>query len=852
MAKTLIVAEKPSVAKDIVRALASKYGRFNEHDEFFENDNYVVTSAVGHLVEIFIDEDRDPKKNRWNLSKLPLIPETFSLRPVERTKSKLAVVSRLMQRKDVDTLINACDAGREGELIFRLIVQHAGEKKPINKVIQRLWLQSMTQEAILAGMDNLRTDAQMKGMEDAARCRSEADWMVGINGTRILTAFNNLGGGFNLTTMGRVQTPTLTLLVDREYKIQEHIPRTYTEILTTFKCEEGDYLGKWIDTTRKKSDDPELKADRIWDPTRALAIMQEVAGAETKDVTEEAKTQTQASPLLFDLTSLQREANSKFGMSAKNTLSVAQALYEKHKVLTYPRTDSRFLPEDYLETVKSTFGTFSQRGYKDVAPHIQTALQGGYIRPNKKIFDNSKISDHFAIIPTGKVPAMLDEYETKIFDLVLKRFVAVFFPAAEFNVVTRITKVDKHHFKSEGKVLTKPGWLAIYGKEAQSDDKEGQGILTAVKPGETVKEVKTELKESQTRPAARYTEATLLGAMENAGKHMDSDEAKDAMKGKGLGTPATRAQIIEGLLTEAYIVRNSGALQPTAKAFQLVTLLKGLGAMEFTSAELTGGWEYKLSLMEKDQYDRTEFMKGITEVVVGLANKARATSPVALAGDGAILEVMCPSCHSDKGMEGRYRVFRCLNDCAFTVPRYIAGRFLANDEIVQVLKTNRIGPLQGFRSRMGQEFASDVVLAKDEEGKLKVTLAFQEKAPKPESIDLTNRERVATCPCCKGDVYSFEGHYACINQKATTSKEATCKFRVSSPILQQEISVVQLHKLIDDGKTDLLTGFVSSKTNKSFAAKLFWDKKAGRASFEFEPRKEGSQGGKAKKFFRKK
>ena len=412
MSKTIIIAEKPSVAQDIVRALTPVAGKFDKHDEHFENDDYVVTSAVGHLVEIKAPEEYDVKRGKWSFAHLPVVPPHFDLAPIDKAKTRLNAVVKLVKRKDVSALINACDAGREGELIFRLIVQYADPtgKGASHKPVQRLWLQSMTPQAIREGFEQLRSDAQMLGLADAARSRSEADWLVGINGTRAMTAFNSRDGGFFLTTVGRVQTPTLSIVVEREEKIRKHVARDYWEVKAGFVAGAGDYEGKWFDPKFKKNDDPDARADRLWNDRDAIAIADAVLG-KPGIVTEEAKPSNQSSPLLYDLTTLQREANGRFGFSAKTTLSIAQALYEKHKVLTYPRTDSRHLPEDYLAVVKKTFEMIADEDLpgplRELAPHARKALNDGYVKPNKRVFDNAKVSDHFAIIPTLQAPKSL-------------------------------------------------------------------------------------------------------------------------------------------------------------------------------------------------------------------------------------------------------------------------------------------------------------------------------------------------------------------------------------------------------------------------------------------------------------
>ena len=594
MGKILIIAEKPSVAGDISKAL----GKFEKHADHYENDQYVISSAVGHLLTIAVPEQFEVKRGKWTFAHLPVIPPHFDLLPIEKNEARLKVLVKLIKRKDVTTLVNACDAGREGELIFRYIVQYAKAKQPI----QRLWLQSMTPAAIRDGFAHLRTDSEMIPLADAATCRSESDWLIGINGTRAMTAFNSKTGGFHLTTVGRVQTPTLAILVEREEKIKKFISRNYWEIHGTFGAEAGEYAGRWLDEKfEKKEGDDQLKQERVWDVAFAEAIKAKCLG-KPGIVTEESKPTTSMSPQLYDLTTLQREANGRFGFSAKNTLGLAQALYEKHKVLTYPRTDSRALPEDYLETVKATMAMLADTNYRTPA---ETILKNGWVRPNKRIFNNAKVSDHFAIIPTLVAPKHLSEPEQKLYDLVTKRFLAIFYPAAEFLVTTRITRVESEPFKSEGKVMVNAGWLAVYGKEAaESDDTPS---LVPVKANETVKTEKVEVEANVTKPPARYSEATLLGAMEGAGKLIDDEELREAMSDKGLGTPATRATIIEGLIWEKYITRNGRELQPMAKAFSLITLLRGLEIPQLCSPELTGEWEFKLNLMARGKMKRDDW-----------------------------------------------------------------------------------------------------------------------------------------------------------------------------------------------------------------------------------------------------
>jgi len=849
--KTLVIAEKPSVAQDIVRALTPQVGKFEKHDEYFESDSYVVSSAVGHLVEIQAPEEFDVKRGKWSFANLPVIPPHFDLKPVDKTKTRLNAVVKLAKRKDVGQLINACDAGREGELIFRLIEQYAGGSKPLGKPVSRLWLQSMTPQAIRDGFEHLRTDAQMQPLADAARCRSEADWLVGINGTRAMTAFNSRDGGFFLTTVGRVQTPTLSVVVEREEQIRRFISRDYWEVHASFHAQAGEYPGKWFNPAWKKdAQDTEKKADRVWSLGEAQAIADAVRG-QPATVTEESKPTTQASPLLFDLTSLQREANGKFGFSAKTTLSIAQSLYERHKALTYPRTDSRNLPEDYVPVVKQTLEMLADSGMKHLAPFAAQAVKGNYVKPTKRVFDNAKVSDHFAIIPTLQAPHGLSEAEQKVYDLVVRRFMAVFFPSAEYQVTTRITSAAGHSFKTEGKVLVKPGWLAIYGKEAADevadakDGDKGQNLVP-VQAGEKVKGDPVEPKGLKTKPPARYSEATLLGAMENAGKTVDDDELREAMGEKGLGTPATRSSIIEGLIAEKYMLREGRELIPTAKAFQLMTLLRGLGVEELSKAELTGEWEYKLAQMEHGKLKRDAFMAEIAAMTERMVKKAKEYDRDTIPGDYATLTAPCPNCGGI--VKENYRRYTCTgktgseDGCGFSFGKSPAGRTFELAEVEQFLRDKHIGPLDGFRSKAGWPFVAEMVIKFDEETKnYKLEFDFGDDKASEDSgeiIDFSGQESLGSCPKCGGHVYEHGKNYVCDRSVPTHARPTpSCDFKSGQIILQQPIERAQMQKLLATGKTDMLDKFVSMRTRRAFKAMLAWDAEAGKVNFEFAPSK---------------
>jgi DNA topoisomerase-3 len=820
MGKTLIIAEKPSVAGDIAKAL----GGFKKVDDFYESDQYVVSSAVGHLLTIVPPEGVEAVRGKWTFKHLPVIPPHFDLLPIEKSEPRLKVLKKLIKRADVDALVNACDAGREGELIFRNIVRYTKAKQPI----KRLWLQSMTPAAIREGFAQLREDKDMLPLADAAYSRSEADWLVGINGTRAMTAFNSKLGGFFKTTVGRVQTPTLAIVVEREARIRKFVSRDFWEVIGTFDAAAGQYTGRWFDEKFSRSDakdgDDQHKPERVWNQSQAEAIKEKCLG-KPGIVTEESKPSTSLSPLLYDLTSLQRDANSRFGFSAKNTLGLAQSLYERHKVLTYPRTDSRALPEDYIGTVKNALKMLGETGYQTFA---ETILKHDWVHPNKRIFNNAKVSDHFAIIPTTQAPHGLSEPERKLYDLVTRRFLAIFYPAAEFLETNRITRVEGEPFKSAGKVLVNPGWLAVYGKEAESDD---TPTLTPVQPDEKVNTSGVEVKSNVTKPPPRHTEATLLSAMEGAGKLVEDDELREAMREKGLGTPATRAATIEGLIYEDYIHRNGRELQATAKAFSLMELLNGLGIAELTKPELTGDWEFKLHQIQRRQKSRAEFMSEIADMTRHIVERAKKFEEDTIPGDFGVLKVPCPKCGGE--VHEKYKQFQCINEkCDFAIWKTLCSRMFEMEEVEKLITEKQVGPLQGFRSKKGFPFAA--VLKLNAEFKIEFDFGNEQKnenggAAAP--VDFTGKEPLGKCPKCGARVFDAGMNYLC--EKATGA-DKTCTFRTGKIILQQNIEPAQVAKLLNEGRTDLLKSFVSKKTNRKFEA--FLVVKDGGTAFEFPPR----------------
>jgi DNA topoisomerase-3 len=846
MSKSLIITEKPSVASDIAKAL----GGFKKGKDFYDNDKYVISWAVGHLFELAVPASMK-EQDKWDMKKLPIMPAEFELAPVEKMSGRANVLRKLIKDKSVSEIINACDAGREGELIFRYIIQYAGAKKPI----KRLWLQSMTSEAIRDAFARLRTDAEMQPLASAARSRNEADWLVGINATRAFTLRLSGGRGSTVTSLGRVQTPTLAIIVERENKIQEFKPRELHEIIGTFRpaAAGGEYAGRWFDEAFQKDEDESQRTKRLlhrfqlnladaeqrldsengslWDEHRAAwrlwhreiaeAIQRRCSGKQGVVELEEKKPSTQVAPQLYDLTALQREANNRLGFSAKRTLQIAQALYERHKVITYPRTDSRALPEDYLATVRSTLGKIDPA----IAGFARKALENNWVKPNKRIFNNAKVGDHFAIIPTGTAARSLDNPESALFDMVTKRFVAVFFPPAQYENTTRITRVEGEPFKTEGKIMVAPGWLEVYGREAASDKPEEN--LPPVTQGEGVETLRIEIKTEQTRPPARYNEATILSAMEGAGKLVEDEELREAMKEKGLGTPATRAAIIETLISAHYLVRQGKELQPTPKAIQTITLLKS-AVPELTSPELTGEWEFRLREIEHRKLTRDAFMRDIQELTNDIVGKAKHFHPDEHMPDSEPFGT-CPKCGSP--IVERFKSFTCTNDeCDFTIWKTIAGRLLTRDEFEALVRDKHIGPLSGFRSKKGKRFHAVLKLSDDFKTEFDFGPNGQENGA-AQPVDFSSQEPLGKCPKCGGRIYEFGMSYVCEN---SVGPNKTCDFRSGKVILQRPVDREQVNKLLTTGKTDLLERFISRKGRPFKAYLVLTDKKD--VGFEFEKR----------------
>ena len=816
--KSLIIAEKPSVAADLARSL----GKIPKKGEHYENDEYVVSYALGHLVELEMPEDIDKKKyGFWRLETLPIIPTKFGLKPIEQSKDRYGALKKLLARKDIGTVINACDAGREGELIFAYLYQLTKSKLPV----KRAWMQTMTTGGIQDAFKHLRDGAQMAGLADAARCRSESDWLIGINGTRALTKrmFGSRAG--NVASVGRVQTPTLAIVYARELEIRNFKPRDFWRVTATFEVAKGRYEAVYQRPNFKRAEDDEHdRIDRVWEKALAEAVVAACAGQPSAVVTEEKKASTQAAPRLYDLTTLQREANNRYGLPARRTLQIAQALYERHKMITYPRTDSRALPEDYIPTVRETMQNLHVHG--DLATHTRKVLDEGWVRPNKRIFNNAQISDHFAIIPTAHEAKHLDEMEAKVFDMIARRFVAAFFPSAEFDITTRLSTVAPgHDFKTEGKVLTAPGWLAVYGKSTVDDDSADSKALPALTAEDgspaKAKTLDPVLHSEVTRPPPRYTEATLLSAMEGAGKLVDDEDMAEAMKERGLGTPATRADTIDGLINQKYMDRAQRELVPSTKAEQLIQFLGAVKAEALTSPAMTGEWEFKLRQMEHNKFSREKFMDEVIEQTKGIIDRVKGFEE-----DDSIArvtEIISPT--DGKPLRETLRGFKS-QDGEFMIYKVIGGRKMEESEVSELVAKGQVGPLDGFISaKTRNRFSSLLKLVKDEEkGKWVAQYDFGDK------VDLGTVEPYWTDPVTGAGLCEVGSSHVLRERDGEGWKQT---FRIGRLMCQKAITREMAIQLVAEGKTSVIENFISKK-GRPFSAML--KREGPKFSWEFPPR----------------
>ena len=841
MSKTLIIAEKPSVAADLARVLGKQLGKFKKDDsgQSYSNDTLIITSAVGHLVEQKKPQTEDGKSLPWKMEYLPVMPRTMELEPIDKSADRLRKVLKLARNKEVTTLVNACDAGREGELIFRNIIRYGKIKKPI----RRLWMQSMTDDSILEAWNTLKTDEEMLNLSDAAVCRSESDWLVGLNSTRALTALQSGVGGFNVTPTGRVQTPTLALLAARQKDILAFQPETYHEVRATFSAAAGSYEGRWYNPEWKKNDKaPQQTKERIWDAGLAESIAKRCKG-QSATVKEIRKPVSMPAPLLFDLTSLQKEASNRFGFSARRTLQIAQECYEKHKVLTYPRTDSKFLPNDYLKVAAKTVGTIAEN-MPEFAEHAGRILEQHSVRPNKRVFDSTKVSDHFAIIPTGKITNLTGD-AARIFTLVVQRFLGVFMPNAEYEDTERTTIINstQDYFYTHGRVMLTPGWKVLYGPDKRKKDE-----LCPISTKESVTASEVMATTDQTKAPAAYTEATLLTAMETAGKLVEDEDLADAMKERGLGTPATRAAIIEGLITQEYIAREGKELIATRRGMDLIDLLHKIGLSTLSSPELTGEWEYRLKQMESGHLDRNAFMTDIRTYTTDIVEAVR---DYMANGKNPDLELTCPSCGT-KGLSSRVDAISCQS-CKFRIRRVHAGLTLTDDQLCELIGAGSLPVMEGFRSKFGKPFKAGLRLVAPQTARSTWKAEFYfDSERSPETKEEESPAQSAGTVQVRGqgelELLVSEKQWNVPEYAQTSGRKG---FTMSRSILGQEISEDVLRQVLATGKSDLITGFVSQRTHRAFDAYLVLDDKKGNVGFEFpprEPRQKGARDKADKKF----
>jgi DNA topoisomerase-3 len=764
--KTLVIAEKPSVGRDLAGALDGPFQRRKLEDikpkrgkkktdetaeevvekatskpktratrdeaVFLESDDYVITWAVGHLVQLAEPEEYDEKWKKWKMADLPIVPpDGFKLVPRDaRAKKQLKLIETLLKREDIDQVINACDAGREGELIFAYVYESVfgasatSENAP--KPVERLWISSMTKQAIREGFEKLRPGPQMNSLELAARSRSEADWLVGMNATRAATIRGRAWVG-GVVSLGRVQTPTLGMIVKREREIQAFVPEPYRLVHATFQ---PPYQGIWFE-----GDETRIFGDL----ERADRIVAKVSGQDGTVEKVERKEQSERAPLLYDLTSLQRDANRRYGFSARRTLQAAQSLYEGKKAITYPRTSSRYLSGDMVPQLKPTAGTLQPiEDYRKAAEFVLALDQ----LPLQRVINDAKVDDHHAIIPTDvdhDVAAFTPD-ERRVFDLIARRFLAVFHPPARYARTTVITLVEEERFRTRGKITLEAGWRSVYGlepdheRQSEEEEKEG-GEIPALQEGQTVRCIAAEIEDKMTKPPPRYTEATLLSAMETAGKLIDDEELREAMKESGLGTPATRAETIEVLIRREYIERDGKDLQATPKGIQVITMLE---EHKLTSPELTGDWEHKLAEIERGRGDRKAFMKGIADFTKETVDQIAALDKEKLRPERVELGP-CPRCGAVTGeiIRENSKAYGCTSwksreetGCGFVIWKRVASRTLTPEIARQLIEERRTREvLSGFRSRNGKPFRARLVLNDEDKIEFDFPVRAQTKEP---------------------------------------------------------------------------------------------------------------------------
>ena len=780
----VIITEKPSVAKDISKVLNVT----KKCDGYFEGSGYFITWAFGHLVQLVNPDAYDPSYKQWTMDLLPIIPETFKTEAVNDSgvKRQLSIIMSLLNKDSVKGVVCATDAGREGELIFR----HIYDKANCDKPIQRLWISSQTDQAIKEGFSSLKPGEAYQPLYDSALSRSEADWLIGMNASRAYTIRYSNGQG--VMSIGRVQTPVLKMLVDRYQDNINFKPTTYYEVMADIHHAKGVFKAKWF----------QKKEDRILEKPVAEKIMLDMEAYPQcliKKVTHKERKEKQ--PLLYDLTEIQKDANKRFKFSAEKTLSLMQSLYEKHKVVTYPRTSSRYLSKDLVPKLKERLENAAQLApYKSISEKILSKK----IRTSKRFVDDKKVTDHHAIIPTEK-KADLDRLsvdEKAIFDLVMKRFLSVFLPECVKSQTDIISLFGKHTFKSNGTVIKLAGWREVYQDQVEEG---AESLLPDVQDKDPVTHQSLQLREGQTKAPPLYNEASILAAMETAGRAIEDEEMREAMKDCGLGTPSTRAQIIERLIKVGYVERQKNKLVPTSKGCYLISNIQDKALL---SAELTGAWEKKLNDMSKNSYNRVGYMKEIREFTINMVESLKQADLKVNVPEEDSLGA-CPKC--DNAVVETASTYQCSNwrmtKCPFTIWKTIAGKVLTKEEAVTLLTEKRVGPLEGFKSKAGKSFRALLTFDDDD----KVIFGF-------------NRS-LGECPLCKGSVVESPKAYSCSQWRDTGCTFTIWKSIASRPLIEGEVM-----ELIAKGKVTGLKGF-KSRAGKLFDANLIL--KEGKAVFDF-------------------
>jgi len=873
VAKWLVISEKPSVAQDIVRVL----GGFREHEGYWESDGWVVTFAVGHLFELLEPEELDPKYRAWTLDVLPILPDErgFQLKPKKGQSERIRTIKKLALREDVEGFVNACDAGREGELIFREIVKYLGSEKPI----RRLWLQSMTTDAIRAGFDALMPGEELAGLAASAECRAYSDWLIGMNSTRALTKRLASRKEKTAWSAGRVQTPTLALLVERELEVLAHVPKPYWRVKAAFEHEGRGYEGIWFDPAFETSDDEARREDRLFDAARAREIAAAAARGAAR-ASETRKPSKESAPPLFDLTSLQREGNRRFGWSARRTLSAAQRCYERHKILTYPRTDSRCLPEDYRDTVRGVLESYAgasehsnaDSAFADYARAAARLMADG-LENEARTFDNKGVSDHFAIIPTGTLPEEeLTGDDKRLFDLVVRRFLGAFHPPAEWERVERVTEVEGHSFQTRARSLEVAGWRAVLPPAAE--DAEPATTLAPLVAGATeasdiaVRATASEVLEEETKPPPRISEARLLSLMENAGKQIDDEDIAAVLHQKGIGTPATRAEIIENLIRKGYVVRQGKSLRPTVKGIRLIDSLKRIHIDRLASPQLTGELEYQLLEVERGERSASDFLAEITQYAVEVVDRAKSFDYSELYEHAEPLGA-CPSC--GRPVVENAWFYRCQppleeDDCPMRFWKDTSGRYLDPNSVRALCKDGVTPVLDGFTARNGRTYRGQIEVDREEWKLVVRSIGWNDEATDDTPEYDVDETPLAACPqgcgrnivetptefSCEGRLeaeralaaikaaeaeMSVEDRKRSIAARRKASREASekpCPFVLPRTVCKREITRDEALAYLANGRTELLTDF-TSRFGRPFSATLVLQD-SGRHGFEFQPR----------------